>query len=62
MSKRFLPHILKKIAGVTLIILGIAGLFLPFFQGILMIVAGLILLGNKKLATSIKNWFSGKKK
>jgi len=39
----------KKIAGYSLIGLGIAGLFLPFLQGILFIVLGLGLVENKKL-------------
>ena len=42
-------EIIKKIVGVILIIAGIIGLFLPFFQGVLMIVLGLVLLGNHKL-------------
>ena len=46
-------EIIKKIIGVILIIAGVLGLFLPFFQGILMILLGLALLGNHKL----KNWF-----
>ncbi|HEX37719.1 MAG TPA: hypothetical protein ENG70_02525 [Candidatus Cloacimonetes bacterium] len=39
----------KKIAGYSLIGLGIAGLFLPFLQGILFIILGLGLVENKKL-------------
>lgn len=41
--------VIKKIIGITLIIAGIIGIFLPFFQGVLMIILGLILLGNHKL-------------
>lgn len=41
--------VIKKIIGITLIIAGIIGLFLPFFQGVLIIILGLILLGNHKL-------------
>jgi hypothetical protein len=37
----------KKILGVILIIGGIIGCFLPFFQGIAMIIAGAVLLENK---------------
>ena len=37
---------IKKIVGILLIIGGIAGLFLPFFQGIAMILVGAILLDN----------------
>ena len=47
--------IFKKIAGIILIILGIIGLFVPILQGILMIFAGLLLLGVKK--EQIKKWF-----
>ena len=39
----------KKIAGYTLLGLGIIGLFTPFLQGILLIAAGLGLIENKKL-------------
>ena len=39
----------KKIAGYTLLGLGIIGLFTPFLQGILLIAAGLGLIDNKKL-------------
>lgn len=46
---------LKKIAGVTLIIIGIIGLFLPLLQGLLLIFAGLLLLGIRK--EQIKEWF-----
>ena len=41
--------LIKKIIGIILIIAGIIGLFLPFFQGVLMILLGLVLLGNPKL-------------
>jgi len=46
-------NLLKKIIGVFLIIFGIISLFVPFFQGILLILLGLVLLGNNKL----KNYF-----
>lgn len=39
---------IKKVVGVILIIFGIIGLFLPILQGILMIIAGLSLIGVKK--------------
>ena len=45
----------KKIAGVILIIIGVIGLFLPIIQGVLLIFAGLLLLGVKK--EQIKEWF-----
>lgn len=37
---------LTTVAGVVLIVLGIPGLVLPFLQGVLMIVAGLVLLSS----------------
>ena len=47
--------ILKRIAGIALIVIGVIGLFLPIIQGILLIIAGLLLLGVKK--EEIKKWF-----
>lgn len=43
-----------KILGIILIILGILGLFLPFLQGIVMIIAGAALLQNKWILKKIK--------
>jgi len=37
----------RIIAGFVLLGLGVVGLFLPFLQGIAMIVAGLLLLGRE---------------
>jgi len=54
--------ILKKIMGVLLIIFGIFGLFLPFIPGIAMIIAGIILLGNKKLSDKVNHFYSLLKK
>ena len=48
--------ILKNMAGVTLIGIGIVGLFVPILQGVLMIIGGLLLLGIKK--EQIKKWFN----
>ena len=47
-KQRSFKNLLIKIVGVGLILLGIIGTFLPFLQGLLMISAGLALLGNKK--------------
>ena len=47
--------ILKNIAGITLIGIGIIGLFVPILQGILLILAGLLLMGIKM--EQVKNWF-----
>ncbi len=43
----------KKIIGVLLIIAGIAGIFLPFLQGLLLIGIGVYLVGNHKMI----DWF-----
>jgi len=40
-------RIIKIVTGFTVLLIGIAGLFLPFLQGILMIVAGLAILGTE---------------
>lgn len=47
--------ILKIALGLILIIIGIIGLFLPILQGVLMIIAGLFLLGIK--TEDVKKWF-----
>jgi uncharacterized membrane protein HdeD (DUF308 family) len=41
--------VLKKALGVILIIVGIFGIFLPFLQGLLLVAAGVYLVGNHKL-------------
>jgi len=46
--------IFKKVAGIILIVIGVIGLFLPIIQGVLLIIAGLLLLGVKK--QQIKKW------
>lgn len=53
----------KKIAGITLIIIGIVSGFIPILQGWLFILAGLLLLGVKKETIKkgvrkIKKWIS----
>lgn len=45
--KRQIKRFLKIAAGVILLVLGCAGLFLPVLQGILMIMAGLALLSTE---------------
>lgn len=50
MAKRALIHLV----GWSFILLGIAGLFLPFLQGILFLLIGLLILSKEsKLARSI---------
>lgn len=45
--KNYVWTLVKKIIGIILIVGGTLGLFLPFFQGIAMIIAGAILLENE---------------
>lgn len=40
-----MKRILRLITGFTLLFLGIIGLFVPVLQGVLMIIAGLLILG-----------------
>ncbi len=51
--------ILKNMAGITLIGIGIVGLFLPIVQGVLLILAGLFLMGIRM--EDVKKWFSNLK-
>lgn len=46
--------ILKTIAGIVLVVLGVIGLFLPIIQGVLLIIAGLMVLGIK--TGDVKAW------
>jgi len=46
--------LMRKLLGVLLIIGGILGLFLPFFQGIAMIVAGAVLLENEFVLRKVR--------
>jgi uncharacterized protein YqgC (DUF456 family) len=57
----------RVVVGIALLILGIIGLFVPFLQGILLILLGLTLLGNKwareklkKAHYHIKGWLKHK--
>lgn len=46
--------------GIFLIILGIAGLVLPFLQGFLLILAGIMLISpehGKKILKHVKGWW-----
>lgn len=69
MNKNNLIQMIKKdgieliyfVLGVLLIIGGIIGLFLPFLQGILMILAGLYLIGGRKLVRKIRIFLFNKK-
>lgn len=46
--------IAKKILGISFIIIGIISLFLPFLQGIVLILIGYALLKNKKIEGCIE--------
>lgn len=53
----------KKILGLFLILTGIIGLILPFLPGMLMILAGLALLGNSRAEQSlilVQQWWQQK--
>ncbi len=46
-KKRWRPlRVLRIMAGLLLLLLGVIGLFLPILQGVLMILAGLAVLGR----------------
>lgn len=53
MKNKMLEY-LKKGLGVILIIGGIFGLFLPFFQGVAMIIGGAVLLENEFVTRQAK--------
>ena len=40
-------RVIKIVIGFTVVLIGIAGLFLPFLQGIITIVLGLAILGTE---------------
>jgi hypothetical protein len=44
----------KLVFGILLIVLGIAGLFLPFLQGIVLIILGVALLRSRDLINDDK--------
>lgn len=47
--------IIKNAAGIVLVALGIAGIFLPIIPGILLLLAGFFFLGIK--TDKIKKWW-----
>ena len=58
--KKKIIKALKITLGSTLIILGVIGLFLPIIQGILLIIAGLFLLGIQR--EKLNEWIMKLKK
>ncbi len=56
--------ILKVVLGIFLILVGIVGLFFPILPGIILIIAGLILIGNQaakrilvRVIGKVRVWF-----
>jgi hypothetical protein len=47
-------YFFKKALGITLIIIGIPGLFLPLIPGIFLIILGIVLIGNRTLLEKLK--------
>ncbi|PIN86508.1 hypothetical protein COV19_04410 [Candidatus Woesearchaeota archaeon CG10_big_fil_rev_8_21_14_0_10_44_13] len=63
--KTILKNSVKKALGIALILLGIIGLFVPILQGILLILAGLLLLEYKpvtKFVHSLKEKWKKRRK
>lgn len=54
-NKNKIWSLIKKIFGIIFIIVGIAGLFLPFLEGILFILLGLALYHNESIKDVILN-------
>ncbi|OGD56137.1 hypothetical protein A2V71_00095 [Candidatus Berkelbacteria bacterium RBG_13_40_8] len=52
---RIVFHYFLIFGGIFLILLGIAGIFLPILPGIIFIILGLIVLGKKEV---VEYWFS----
>jgi len=48
-------HYFLIFGGIILILLGVAGLFLPIIPGIIFIILGLIVMGKKEV---VEYWFS----
>jgi uncharacterized protein YqgC (DUF456 family) len=45
---------LKKILGAILIVFGLVSLFIPIFPGVLIILFGVVLLGNHRLIAAMR--------
>jgi len=69
--KQKIKKLVRIIVGILLIAIGIAGLFLPVLQGILLIAAGLVFLEyepmtklvhsiKERMAEKWKRWKAGK--
>lgn len=55
--KRHVVRIGKLVAGGVFVALGVAGLFLPFLQGIVFLVIGLTLLSSE--SERVRRWLEG---
>jgi len=53
---------IKKVLGILLILIGIVGLFLPFLQGIVLIILGISLVSPKLYRKIIKRFKRLKKR
>jgi uncharacterized protein YqgC (DUF456 family) len=51
--KKHIKKIIKRTIGITLICFGILGLFLPILQGILLIIAGLLIIDSQRFKKQI---------
>ena len=51
MQKEYIKRIIRYVTGISFLILGVIGLFLPILQGILFIITGLLILApeSKKI-------------
>lgn len=58
-----IKSIIRRLAGIVLLLLGFAGLVLPGLQGILMIAGGLLILfpEDTKMGRKIRHWLSKRK-
>ncbi len=62
MNKAF-KSVLRRLAGIILLLLGFAGLFLPGLQGILMIAGGLLILfpEDTVMGRKLRRWLKEKR-
>ena len=62
-GKRVLDNVwdfAKKTIGSIFIIMGLAGLFIPIFPGLLFIFLGAVFLGNKKIMFNVRKIYKPK--
>lgn len=61
-QKSAVIYLLGIIAGFILIVIGVAGLFLPIIPGILLIIVGVVLFTGGSVGGLIKKWEKRAKK